>query len=286
MLFFFSSCAIHENSNIKASEILVVEVKKPETRGGLIDIAIQGLYYGVNYLAQNATKSLTSNYSQSISINDYYNNDLGYIQKTYNEIQIKKYAKVIDSETKKRIGKYLENGLEGDSSSNFLPKGEILNGDKLLNFYVALEIISDEENPGISKIKFKDLRVLFSKTKVYSDENLNMKLNLIIEGQWRGLDGSPTKKRIFEYEYVLENLKYGFDNQIKDPIISEWYYDIPISSDMADPSKFGLIDIKVELVEYEGGRAKYINKLPSILEENKSSIIHNSSEVLKDIIKN
>lgn len=265
---------------------MVVEVKKPETRGGLIDIAIQGLYYGVNYLAQNATKSLTSNYSQSISINDYYNNDLGYIQKTYNEIQIKKYAKVIDSETKKRIGKYLENGLEGDSSSNFLPKGEILNGDKLLNFYVALEIISDEENPGISKIKFKDLRVLFSKTKVYSDENLNMKLNLIIEGQWRGLDGSPTKKRIFEYEYVLENLKYGFDNQIKDPIISEWYYDIPISSDMADPSKFGLIDIKVELVEYEGGRAKYINKLPSILEENKSSIIHNSSEVLKDIIKN
>src|SRR5690606_23069615 len=90
------SCASHQRSNIKANETFVVELKKPATRGGLIETALQGLFLGANYLAEKSAKSLTSTYNKSISVNDYYNTDLGSVEKTYNEIHIKKYAKPVD----------------------------------------------------------------------------------------------------------------------------------------------------------------------------------------------
>ena len=58
----------------------------------MIETALQGLFLGASYLAEKSAKSLTSSYSQSISINNYYNTDLGDVEKTYNEIHIKKYS--------------------------------------------------------------------------------------------------------------------------------------------------------------------------------------------------
>src|SRR5690606_31566095 len=97
------SCSTHKRSHIKANEKFVVELKKPQTRGGALELGLQGLFLGANYLAEKTAQSLTSSYSQSISVNDYYNTDLGEVEKTYNEIHIKKYAKPVEKEDKDEL---------------------------------------------------------------------------------------------------------------------------------------------------------------------------------------
>jgi hypothetical protein len=284
---FIFSCAIHQKSNIQAEEQFVIELKKPSTRGGVVEAVIQGLFFGVNYLAENSAKSLTNSYSQSISINDYYNTDLGVIEKTYKSIQIKKYSKPINIDEKVRVNKLLNEDFNKNSTSRgeetVLSINDIIRNeyDDLLNFHAVIEFISDSENPGITKLSFNELRVFFSKTKVFTDENLNAKVSILIEGQWRDSDGSPNKKVLIEQEYDFRNLKYGYENQIKNPILSNWYYDIPIFSDVEDMDKYGLINITIQLEEYEGNKSKYINRLPSILSDNKNAIISNGSSMIK-----
>lgn len=286
-----NSCATHQKSNIKASEEFVVELKKPQTRGGVLDVALQGLFLGANYLAEKSAKSLTSSYSQSISINDYYNTDLGEIEKSYNEIHIKKYSKPSNASEKLRLKKVIENdfskipksrGQEGPLSLQ-----DIIRDDKddLLNFHAVIELISDPENPGVTRLSFNQLRVLFSKTKVFTDENLNTKISLSIEGQWRNIDGSPNKATLIEQEYDFKNLKYGFENQISEPIVSPWYYDIPILSEIEDNSNYGVLKVNIQLEEYEGNKSKYISQLPSILSDNKNSIIKNGPSTIQKITK-
>src|SRR5690606_16085250 len=90
------SCSTHKRSHIKADEEFVVELKKPASRGGALEIGLQGLFLGAKYLTEKTTQSLTSSYSQSLSVNNYYNTDLGKVEKTYNEIHIKKFAKKVD----------------------------------------------------------------------------------------------------------------------------------------------------------------------------------------------
>ena len=79
-------------------------------------------------------------------------------------------------------------------------------------------------------MSFNELRVFFSKTKVYTDEDLNAKISIAIEGQWRGADGTPKRATLIEQEYDFKNLKYGAENLIDTPLLSPWYYDIPITT--------------------------------------------------------
>ena len=157
--------------------------------------------------------------------------------------------------------------------------------EDLLNFHAVFELISNSENPGVTRLSFKKLFVLFSKTKVYQDENLNAKISISIDGQWRTNDGTPMKAVLIEQEYDLRNLHYGFENQISEPILSPWYYDIPIVSDISGNSKYGVVSINVQLEEYEGKKSKYINKLPSILSDNKKAIINNGTSTIQKIIE-
>jgi hypothetical protein len=284
-----SSCAVHQKSNIQASEEFIVELKSPASRGGLIDVAFQGLFLGAKYFAEKSSKALTSSYSQSISVNNYYNTYSGEVSKTYNEIHIKKYSKPIDVNEESRM----KSGLERDFSN--IPKSrgqeatfaiqDIIRTeeDDLLNFHAVIELISDKENPGVTRLSFNELRVFFSKTKVYSDENLNTRVSILIEGQWRNTDGSPNKATLIEQEYDFKNLKYGFENQISEPILSPWYYDIPILTELANIESYGVLKVNIQLEEYEGNKSKYINKLPSILSENKNAIIQNGVSTIQKI---
>ena len=284
-----TSCATHKRSNIKAEEEFIVELKQPSSRGGMIETALQGLFLGANYLAEQSAKALTSSYSQSISINNYYNTDLGAVEKTYNEIHIKKYSKPSDADDKQRITQVVQNDV------NNLPKtrGETINlkvedvirleNDDLLNFHAVIELVSHLENPGVTRLSFNSLRVFFSKTKVFTDEDLNAKVSISIDGQWRSQDGSPMKATLIEQEYDFKNLKYGADNQIEEPILSPWYYDIPIYSDIDDVTNYGILKVNVQLEEYEGNKSKYINKLPSILSDNKNAIIKNGASTIQKI---
>lgn len=156
--------------------------------------------------------------------------------------------------------------------------------EDLLNFHAVIELISDPENPGVTRLSFNELRILFSKTRVYTDENLNAKVSIAIEGQWRGTDGSPIKKTLIEQAYEFRNLKYGYDNQIKEPILSPWYYDIPIISEIENNGKFGVLNVTIQFDEFEGGKSKYINKLPGILIDNKSKIIKDGASVIEKIV--
>ena len=81
MVVFMCSCKVHQRSNIQSSEYFVVELKKPQTRGGLIETALEGIFFGASYLAEKTSKSLSNTYSQSLSINNYYNTDLGDVGK-------------------------------------------------------------------------------------------------------------------------------------------------------------------------------------------------------------
>lgn len=284
-----SSCATHQRSNIKAEEEFVVELKQASTRGGMIETALQGLFLGASYLAEKSAKSLTSSYSQSISINNYYNTDLGDVEKTYSEIHIKKYSKPTENEDKQRLTSIVTGDVNnlpksrGESSNLKMEDVIRLESDDLLNFHAVIELISHPENPGVTRLSFNSLRVFFSKTKVFSDEDLNAKVSISIDGQWRSEDGSPMKATLIEQEYDFKNLKYGADNQIEEPILSPWYYDIPIYSDIEDVSNYGVLKVNVQLEEYEGNKSKYINKLPSILSDNKNSIIKNGASTIQKI---
>lgn len=287
----FTSCAVHKNANIKANEEFIVELEKPRSRGGAINLALEGLFLGANYLAKSTTKSLTSSYTKSISINDYYNKDLGEIEKTYKFIHIKKYAKPSNKEKKSILSNEIKNGFSANNNSRGIAGTLMLKDvvreekDDLLNFHSVIELISDPENPGVTRLSFNQLRILFSKTRIFKDENLNAKVSISIEGQWRNTDGTPMKKTLIEQEYDFKNLKYGYENQIKEPILSPWYYDIPITTEIEENNKYGVLNILISVDEYEGGKSKYINKLPGILKDNKTSIVKDGASTIQKIIK-
>jgi len=69
------SCKVHQRSNIQSNEEFVVELKRPQTRGGLVENALEGIFFGASYLAERTSKSKSNTYSQSLSINNYYNTD-------------------------------------------------------------------------------------------------------------------------------------------------------------------------------------------------------------------
>src|SRR5690606_8875316 len=182
--------------------------------GGLIETGLQGLFLGANYLAKKTSQSLTSSYSQSISVNDYYNTDLGKVEKSYNEIHIKKYAKKINEEEKSDLIVIIRDEItklpktRGNNATLQVEDVIREKEDDVLNFHAVIEIESDSENPGVSRLSFNELRILFSKTRVYDDENLNAIISVQIEGQWRNTDGSPNKNILIEQEYDFKNLKY------------------------------------------------------------------------------
>lgn len=291
ILMMVTSCSTHQRSHIKANEEFVVELKRPQTRGGAIEIGLQGLFLGANYLAEKTAESLTSSYSQSISVNDYYNTDLGQVEKTYNEIHIKKYAKKIDEEDKSDLIVIIRDEItqlpKTRGASAALKVEEVIREkeDDLLNFHAVIEIESDDENPGVSRLSFNELRILFSKTRVYNDENLNAIISVQIEGQWRNTDGSPNKGILIEQEYDFKNLKYGAENQIKEPLKSPWYYDIPITSEIENNQQFGVVKVNVQVREYEGSKSKYVGKLPDILSDNKSAIVKDGASTIEKIVK-
>ncbi|HLT53829.1 MAG TPA: hypothetical protein VKZ97_08055 [Flavobacteriaceae bacterium] len=284
-----SSCAAHQRSNIKAEEEFVVELERNASRGGMIETALQGLFLGAKYLADKSAKSLTSSYSQSISVNDYYNTYSGEIDKTYNAIRIKKYAKqleqVKEDEMKTIITTEVEALPRTRGANATLALSDVIREkeDDLLNFDAVIELISDDENPGVTRLSFSQLRVFFSKTKVFSDANLNARVSVSIEGHWRNTDGSPQKAVLIEQEYDFKNLKYGAENNIEEPILSPWYYDIPILSEIEDNSTYGVLQVNVQVEEYEGNKSKYINKLPSILSDNKDAIVKDGASTIQKI---
>ena len=166
------SCKVHQRSNIQSSEEFLVELKKPQTRGSLVESAIEGIFFGAQFLAEKTSKSLSNTYSQTISINDYYNTDLGDVEKSYESIHIKKYSKPGNSDKTKITAIVRDEfdkmpksrGQTGALSLNDVIRTE---EDDLLNFHAVIELISDPENPGITRLSFNELRILFSKTKVY-----------------------------------------------------------------------------------------------------------------------
>ncbi len=296
LLLLLASCASHKRSNISANEEFVVELKSSTNRSrGVVDIALQGLFIGANYFAEKSAKALTNSYSHSISINDYYNTDLGKVEKTYNEIHIKKYSKPVNGEIKENLKQEITNDMSSVSQSSTVSRGtlktlalkDVVRDDKedFLNFYAIVELQSDENNPGVTRLSFNELKVFFSKTKVYEDEDLNAKVSISIEGQWRSTDGSPMKATLIEQEFDIKKIKYGNENQIKEPLLSPWYYDIPILSEIKNNPEYGVLKVNVQVQEYEGSKSKYINKLPGLLSDNKNKIIKDGSNVIEKMMK-
>lgn len=296
LLLLFTSCASHKRSNISANEEFVVELKSNTNRSrGVVDIALQGLFFGANYFAEKSAKSLTNSYSHSISINDYYNTDLGKVEKTYNEIHIKKYSKPVNSEIKENLKQEITNDMSSTSQNSTTSRGtlktlalkDVVRDEKedFLNFYAIIELQSDENNPGVTRLSFNELKVFFSKTKVYQDEDLNAKVSISIEGQWRSTDGSPMKATLIEQEFDIKKIKYGNENQIKEPLLSPWYYDIPILSEIKNNPEYGVLKVNVQVQEYEGSKSKYINKLPGLLSDNKNKIIKDGASTIEKMMK-
>lgn len=283
------SCKVHQRSNIQSSEEFIVELVKPQTRGSLLETAIEGIFFGASYLAEKTSKSLSNTYSQSISLNDYYNTDLGGVEKSYRAIYIKKFSKPKSSLEKDRISKTIEKEIgalpKSRGNTAALSMKDVIRDeeDDLLNFFASIELLSDPENPGITRLSFNELRVFFSKTKVYGDEDLNARISISIDGQWRGDDGTPISATLVEQEYDFKDIKYGADNIIEKPIVSPWYYDIPITSLIDNNSNYGVVKVNVRLEEYEGNKSKYINKLPSMLSENKDAIITDGASAIENI---
>lgn len=242
-------------------------------------------------MAEQTAKSLTSSYSQSLSVNDYYNTHSGDLEKTYNEIHIKKYAKPVEKDEKSDLIVIIRDEItklpKTRGNNAVLMVDDVIRPkeDDLLSFHAVIEILNDPENPGVSRLSFNELRIFFSKTRVYSDENLNAIISVQIEGQWRNTDGSPNKGVLIEQEYDFKNLKYGAENQIKEPLLSPWYYDIPITSEIENNSEFGVVKVNVQVREYEGGKSKYINKLPDILSDNKNAIVKDGASTIEKIVK-
>lgn len=284
------SCSVHKRSNVQSKEEFVVELKRADTRGGVIETVLQGIFFGASYLAEKNAKSLINTYSQSISLNNYYNTDLGDVEKTYEEIQIKKFSKPKDLNKKEEIKSLLKTDFEtipktrGNDASLKINDVIRLKEDDLLNFYAVIALVSDPENPGITRLSFNELRVFFSKTKVYDDGDLNARISIAIEGQWRGDDGTPKNAVLIEQEYDFKNLKYGAENQIKTPILSPWYYDIPITTQLLKNDNYGVIQVSVKLEEYESNKSRYINKLPSMLSDNKGAIITDGASAIEKIV--
>lgn len=283
-------CASHKRANIASEEDFVIEMKRPSTRGGLLETAIKGLYFGATYLAQQSSNALTSSYTQSLSISDYYNSDLGYVEKTYSEIHLKKFSQPSSISQKQELTSLITNEYNAlpktRGPNGFMALTDIVRADDedLLNFHAVIELESNEDDPSITRIKFRELRILFSKTKIFKDEDLNARISLSIEGEWRSRDGSPQNAILFEEQYDFKNIKYGLDNLIKQPIISPWYYDIPAEVGSDSSTSFGIVNITVSLEEYEGNKSRYIQKLPSILSDNKDAIISNGSSAIQKII--
>jgi hypothetical protein len=100
---------------------------------------------------------------------------------------------------------------------------------------------------------------LFIFTKVFSDENLNARVLISIEGQWRSTDGEPKTATLIEQEYDFKNIKYGYENEIDEPILTKWYYDTPILSELEENTAYGLVKVNVQLEEYEGKKSKCLN---------------------------
>jgi len=289
----FSSCASHQRSNIKSKEKFVVELIKPTTRsrGSLVDTAIEGLFVGAKYLVDNSTKKLVNSYKNSISINDYYNNISGKIVKSYSGFQLKKYGNPVEvrdrTTMKSIITKEIDVAPKSRGAKSLLAIDDIFpkKNDDLLNFHAVISFESDEDNPGVTRLSFDELRVFFSKTKVFKDENLNARVLISIEGQWRSTDGEPKTATLIEQEYNFKNIKYGYKNQINKPILTKWYYDIPILPELEENTTYGVVKINIQLEEYEGKKSKYLNKLPSILSDNKNTIITSGSSTINKILK-
>lgn len=288
----FSNCASHQRSNIPSNENFVVELTKPKSRGGLVNTAIEGLFMGAKYLVDNSTKKLVNTYTNSVSINDYYNNFSGKVAKTYSGIQLKKYANPIEISDKTAMKSIITREIKAEPKSRGIATTSLAMEDifleeneDLLNFHAVINFESDEDNPGITRLSFNELRVFFSKTKVFKDENLNARVLISIEGQWRSTDGSPQTATLIEQEYDFKNIKYGYKNQIDEPILTKWYYDIPILSELEENATYGVVKVNVQLEEYEGKKSKYLNKLPSILSDNKDAIIKNGSSTINKIVE-
>jgi hypothetical protein len=233
-----------------------------------------------------------STYTNSLSINDYYNNYTGEIKKTYAAIELKKYANPVVKAEEKNIKTIITKEIESKPKSRGVQLTSLSLDDVLpneahdmLNFHAKIGFESAPDNPGVTRLSFDELRVFFSKTKVFKDENLNARVLMSIEGQWRSKDGSPKTAVLIEQEYDFKNIKYGYKNQIDEPIKTKWYYDIPIFSELEEDTSYGVIKVNVQLEEYEGNKSKYLNKLPTILSDNKNAIIKNGSSTINKIIE-
>lgn len=283
------SCASHKRSNIQSNENFVVELTKTKARGAA-DIALQGIFEGAKYLVNRSTKKLSTSYTNSLSINDYYNNFSGTVEKTYSGIRLKRYANPVELEEKEAMKSIITREISeapksrGANASSLILEDVIPAEDKdMLNFNAVIGFESDPKNPAVTRLSFNELNVFFSKTKVFSDENLNVRVLISIEGQWRSTDGSPQTAVLIEQEYDFKNIKYGYENQIDKPILTKWYYDIPLISDLEIGTTYGVVKVNVQLEEYEGNKSKYINKLPTILSDNKSAIIKNGASTINKI---
>ena len=288
-LLFLLSCSTHKRSFIQSDEEFVVELKRAQTRGGMVETALQGLFLGAKYLADKTTKSLTSNYSKSISVNNYYNTFSGKVAKSYDRIDIKKYSKPKDAQHENELKVIIRDEitkLPRTRGGRTLEVSDVIReeNDDMLSFHAVIGILSDSENPGVSRLSFDELRILFSKTRIYEDENLNAVVSIQLEGQYRNKDGSPEKRILIEQEYDFRNLKYGPENQIKSPILSPWFYDIPITSEIDKNAEFGVMRVNVQVREYEGGKSKYINQIPTILSKNKNAIVKDGASAIEKII--
>jgi hypothetical protein len=279
------SCATNQRSNFKTNEEFVIELKKPASRG-LVDLALKGAFFGATYLAERSTQSLTNSYRQSISISDYYSLTNEIVEKKYKKIEIRKYAKPADTESKQRARQILADEINSlpKSRASSIELADLIREeqDDFLNFKAVIELISDPNNPSITRLSFNELYIFFSKTKVYKDEDLNVKMLISIDGIWRSKSSEslPFVGTLIEHEFNFKDLKYSAENQLSSPVLSPWYYDLPISSGAIDNS-FGIVNIHVELVEYEGNKSKYVNKAPNLLSTNKSKILQSGSLIEK-----
>ena len=287
----FIFCAPHKKSNIESNEEFIIELKNSNDSKsrGLASAAIQGFFVGAKYLADKSTAKLFSSYRKTLSIDDYYTSTVLGIEKTYNQIHIRKYSKPIKEEQEVKIKEVLSKEFSEAPATTRGTKfaiSDIMRKDKndLLNFHAVIDIESNQENPSISRLKFSELYVFFSKTKVFTNEDLNALVSIKVEGQWRDKNGTPMQKVLIEQNYDFKKIKYGQDNQIKEPIVSPWYYDIPMTSDVEDPKKFGLLLVTIELKEYEGSKGKYVEKIPSLLDTNKKSILDGGTSALEKIL--
>lgn len=295
LLFFVTSCSVNRRSNIAANETFIINPVDTAaiqgSRGLLSANVLDALFMGINYLSEKSAKSFTNTYTHTISLKDYYKKGTdGKIQKTYNEILVQKFGRPFKTEEQKRLVdtirqdmKHLSgSGARGATSTNandIVRNTIVQSPDNLLNFHAAISLESDENDATITRLKLRDLRVFFSKTKVLQNDHLNALISVAIEGVTRSKDGSSRKVTIVEQEFDFRNIRYGSENQVLAPLYSPWYYDLPVPLDIDDSGSGGLITFKIQMTEYESGKSKYIKKIPGILSDNKNMIIKTGGSV-------